>query len=68
MSDISVSIYDGHDRLGSIVQRTIRRFEAFDPSGCHLGTYERLKAAAATLSNTRPVPCVRDISGRGGGG
>jgi hypothetical protein len=67
MTDLSVSIYDGRDRLGSIVQRATRRYEAFDVGGCHLGTYESLKAAAAALSNPRPVPCVRVISGRGGG-
>jgi hypothetical protein len=67
MTDLSVSIYDGRDRLGSIVQRTNRRFEAFDPAGCHLGTYESLKAAAAALNSPRSSSCVRDISGRGGG-
>ena len=65
MSEISVSIYDGRNGLGSIVQRTTRRFEAFDRSGCYLGTYASLKAAAAALNNPRPSPY--DISGRGGG-
>jgi hypothetical protein len=62
------SIYDGRDRLGSIVQRTTRRFDAFDQSGGHLGTFDSVKAASAALSNPRSCTCVRDPSERGGGG
>lgn len=65
-ADAQFSIYDGRDRLGSIVQRAKRRFEVFDQGGCHLGTYASLKAAASAISNPRSCSCVRDHSERGG--
>lgn len=67
-SESHLAIYDGRDRLGALVQRG-KAVDAFDPSGCHLGTFPSIKAAAAAIvgHHSRSVPCVRDQGERGRG-
>jgi hypothetical protein len=65
-ANICASIYDGRNSFGSVIQRTARRVDVFDQSGCHLADYNN--AADAALRNPRPATRLRDIIGLRGGG
>jgi hypothetical protein len=61
--DIELSIYDGRDRIGSMIARH-GAVDAFDLSGCHLGTFKSIKAAAAAINSSLSGSCVGDTSAR----
>jgi hypothetical protein len=59
-----LSLYDGQDRIGLIVDRGGGHVDAFDTSGILLGTFKKIKAAANAVSLSRSVSCVPDTSAR----
>lgn len=62
-----LSIYDGRDHIGMVVDRG-NVCDAFDVSGVHLGTFKKLKAASDAVNSSRLVSCVPDNNGRMDGG
>jgi hypothetical protein len=59
-----LSLYDGQDRIGFVVDRGGGHVEAFDVSGVHLGTFKKIKAAANAVSSLSLRSCVGDQSAR----
>jgi hypothetical protein len=58
-----LSVYDGADRLGMVVQRN-GCVDAFDVNRVHLGTFKKIKAAADAVSSSLLRSCVGDPSAR----
>ena len=59
-----LSIYDGQDRIGLVVDRGGGHLDAFDVSGIRLGTFKKIKTAANAVSSSSLCSCVGDLSAR----
>jgi hypothetical protein len=59
-----LSIYDGTDRIGMVIERH-GRCDAFDVHGNHLGEFKKRKAAADAVSLSAVSSCVPDTNGNG---
>jgi hypothetical protein len=58
-----LSLYDGRDRLGVVIQRN-GRCDAFDIQGVYLGLFPTLKAAIAAVNTSLSCSCVSDFNAR----
>lgn len=59
-----LSLYDGRDLIGMVVDRGGGHVDAFDRTGVHLGTFKKQKAAVSAVNSSLPCTCVCDANAR----
>jgi hypothetical protein len=58
-----VAIYDGRERVGSIVE-TSKGCQAFGPSGKRIGMFKTRKLALAAINAARTAPNIRSTTSK----